>query len=42
MNDFEYLGRAYKILSAQVVKEILNGKGINELAHQGSELAESD
>lgn len=27
MSDFEYLGRAYKELSAQVVKEIIDDEG---------------
>ena len=26
MSDFEYLGKAYKVLSAQVIEKILNEK----------------
>jgi hypothetical protein len=37
MSDFEYLGKAYKVLSAQVVKEIIEEKSIKKLVHPGSD-----
>ena len=37
MSDFEYLGKAYKILSAQVVEEIINEKGISKSVCPGSD-----
>lgn len=37
MSDFEYLGKAYKVLSAQVVEEIIDEKGISKPVCPGSD-----
>jgi len=44
MNDFEYLGKAYKVLSTLVVEEIIDDskKGISKPVCQGSDPMESD